>query len=85
MAAKGKYSLDFQAYSQTQQIKPGFNEIQFINIGTSNAIINNIVTLITNQTFTVEDSEDRECETQLTLTFDNTATNQCIVVRKDLL
>jgi hypothetical protein len=85
MSARRKYSLTIQAYSEAQQILPGYNSLQFINLGTSNAIINNQISLITNQTFTVEDEQDRECESQLSLSFDNTATNLCILVRKDLL
>jgi hypothetical protein len=80
-----KYSLSIQVYSQAQQIMPGYNSIQFINTGTSNVIINNQLTLITNQTFTSEDNMDRECDTQLSLSFDNLGTNQCVVLTKNLI
>lgn len=80
-----KFDIETVAYSTTQQVKSNCNSIQFINVGLSTVTINNSITLITNQTFTVEGNENEICVTTFLLTFDNTSTNNCVVIRKNFV
>ena len=80
-----KFDIDIVSYQTTQQVVSNCNSIQFINIGTSNLIINNSLTLITNQTFTVEGNEGELCVATFLIKFDNSGTNSVTVVRKNFL
>ena len=80
-----KYDIDITAYQVTQQVKSNCNSIQFINLGTSNVTINQNITLITNQTFTIEGNENEECVGVFLLTFDNLGTNNCAVIKKNFV
>jgi hypothetical protein len=80
-----RYGVQINAYEQNQQIKSNCNSIQFYNQGTSNVTINNQLTLIGGQSFTIEGNENEMCVTDFNLTFDNTAVNNCLVTKKTYL
>jgi hypothetical protein len=80
-----KYDIDITSYSQTQQVKSNCNSIQFVNLGTSTVTINQNITLITNQTFTIEGNDNEICVGIFLLTFDNLGTNNCSVIKKNFV
>ena len=77
-----KYTVQLNAYETNQQLKSMCNSIQFYNAGTSSVTINNQLTLIGGQSFTIEGNENEICITDFILTFDNTAINNCLVTKK---
>ena len=80
-----KFDIDITNYSTTQQVRSNCNSIQFVNLGTSNVSINANIVLITNQTFTVEGNENELCIGVFLVTFDNTGTNNCAVIKKNFV
>jgi hypothetical protein len=81
-----KYTTDENAYSNTQRVESNCNTLQFINYGTNDVLINNVIPLITNQTFTIEGNAGEICVRTFTLAFiDTGGTNNCVVIKKNYL
>jgi len=80
-----KYSIDITSYQKTQQVSSDCNTLQFVNLGTNAVTINNAITLITNQTFTIEGNENEICTTTFLLTFATGGTSNCAVIKKNFV
>lgn len=81
-----KYSTDEQAYSSTQRVESQCNTLQFINYGTNQVLINNVIPLITNQTCTFEGNTYELNVRTYTISFvDTGGTNNCVVIKKNYL
>ncbi len=77
------YNNTFSLFNQTGSINPGnCAEMTFVNQGTSNVTINGVYTLA-NKEFLAFDGKKYERDTSVyNVTFDNTGTNQLVVIRK---
>jgi len=78
-----KYIVDFENVGATKNITMvNCNSVQFVNLGTSTVSINKSANLITGQTLNIEGNFDEVCATVFTVSFDNTGTNNCLVIKK---
>lgn len=78
-----KYNINILVYQNTQFVTSECNSITFINYGTSVVTIQQGIVLANGQSFTVEGNENELCIQQFLVTFDNTGTNNCTVVKKN--
>jgi hypothetical protein len=76
-----KYTPVFIAYNTAQSIPTDCNSIIFLNLGTSNAIIENI-TLAPSQSFVIDGNENEETNVTLQINFTGGGQNNLIVVKK---
>lgn len=76
-----KYTPVFIAYNTAQSIPTDCNSIIFINLGTSNAIIENI-TLAPSQSFVIDGNENEETNVTLQINFTGGGQNNLVVVKK---
>ena len=76
-----KYTPVFIAYNTSQSIPTDCNSIIFINLGTSNAVIENI-TLAPSQSFVIDGNENEETNVTLQINFTGGGQNNLVVVKK---
>lgn len=76
-----KYTPVFIAYNTPQSIPTDCNSIIFINLGTTNAIIENI-TLAPSQSFVIDGNENEETNVTLQVNFSGAGQNNLVVVKK---
>jgi hypothetical protein len=76
-----KYTPVFIAYNTPQSIPTDCNSIIFINLGTSNAIIENIL-LAPSQSFVIDGNENEETNATLQVNFSGSGQNNLVVVKK---
>jgi hypothetical protein len=76
-----KYTPVFIAYNTAQSIPTDCNSIIFINLGTSNAVIENI-TLAPSQSFVIDGNENEETNVTLQINFTGGGQNNLVVVKK---
>ena len=76
-----KYTPVFIAYNTPQSIPTDCNSIIFINLGTSNAVIENI-TLAPSQSFVIDGNENEETNVTLQINFTGGGQNNLVVVKK---
>jgi hypothetical protein len=76
-----KYTPVFIAYDTAQSIPTDCNSIIFINLGTSNAVIENI-TLAPSQSFVIDGNENEETNVTLQINFTGGGQNNLVVVKK---
>jgi hypothetical protein len=76
-----KYTPVFIAYNTPQSIPTDCNSIIFINLGTTNAIIENI-TLAPSQSFVIDGNENEETNVTLQVNFSGVGQNNLVVVKK---
>ena len=76
-----KYTPVFIAYNTPQSIPTDCNSIIFINLGTSNAIIENIL-LAPSQSFVIDGNENEETNATLQVNFSGGGQNNLVVVKK---
>jgi len=76
-----KYTPVFIAYNTPQSIPTDCNSIIFINLGTSNAVIENI-TLAPSQSFVIDGNENEETNATLQINFTGGGQNNLVVVKK---
>jgi hypothetical protein len=76
-----KYTPVFIAYNTAQSIPTDCNSIIFINLGTTNAIIENI-TLAPSQSFVIDGNENEETNVTLQVNFSGVGQNNLVVVKK---
>jgi hypothetical protein len=76
-----KYTPVFIAYNTAQSIPTDCNSIIFINLGTSNAVIENI-TLAPSQSFVIDGNENEETNATLQINFTGGGQNNLVVVKK---
>jgi len=76
-----KYTPVFIAYNTAQSIPTDCNSIIFINLGTSNAVIENI-TLAPSQSFVIDGNENEETNATLQINFSGGGQNNLVVVKK---
>jgi len=76
-----KYTPVFIAYNTPQTIPTDCNSIIFINLGTSNAIIENIL-LAPSQSFVIDGNENEETNATLQVNFSGGGQNNLVVVKK---
>ena len=75
------YTPVFIAYNTPQSIPTDCNSIIFINLGTSNAVIENI-TLAPSQSFVIDGNENEETNVTLQINFNGGGQNNLVVVKK---
>jgi len=76
-----KYTPVFIAYNTAQSIPTDCNSIIFINLGTSNAVIENII-LAPSQSFVIDGNENEETNATLQINFTGGGQNNLVVVKK---
>ena len=77
-----EYNIDMQTYTQSGKIVADCNGIEFINVGTSNVLINSTLPLAPQGSWSVDGNSLETDRTPYTITFDNTGINNCVVNRK---
>jgi hypothetical protein len=75
------YTPVFIAYNTPQSIPTDCNSIIFINLGTTNAVIEN-VTLAPSQSFVIDGNENEITNTTLQVNFTGAGQNNLVVVKK---
>ena len=75
------YTPVFIAYNTGQTIPTDCNSIIFINLGTTNAIIEN-VTLAPSQSFVIDGNENEYTTATLQVNFSGAGQNNLVVVKK---
>jgi hypothetical protein len=75
------YTPVFIAYNTAQSIPTDCNSIIFINSGTTNAVIENVI-LAPSQSFVIDGNELEYTTTTLQINFSGTGQNNLIVVKK---
>jgi len=78
-----KYNINILVYQTTQFVSSECNSITFINYGTSVVTIQQGIVLANGQSFTIEGNENELCIQQFLVTFGNTGTNNCTIVKKN--
>jgi len=76
-----KYRPVFISYNLPQSIPTDCNSIIFINLGTSNAIIEN-VSLAPSQSFVIDGNENEYTDATLQVNFTGGGQNNLVVVKK---
>ena len=76
------FEVNIETADRTKQVRSDCNAIQFVNLGTANVVINQNITLITNQTFTIEGNQGEICKTVFSISFTGVGTNNCVIVKK---
>jgi hypothetical protein len=71
----------FQLYNIPQELRSDCNSLTVVNIGTSIAIIDGLQVL-PGQQYYAPGNENEFNETRYRLSFDNSATNEVLVIRK---
>ena len=75
------YTPVFIAYNTAQSIPTDCNSIIFINLGTTNAVIEN-VTLAPSQSFVIDGNENEYTSATLQVNFTGAGQNNLVVVKK---
>jgi hypothetical protein len=75
------YTPVFIAYNTPQSIPTDCNSIIFINLGTTNAVIEN-VTLAPSQSFVIDGNENEYTSATLQINFTGAGQNNLVVVKK---
>lgn len=71
----------FQLYNIPQELRADCNSITVINTGTSNAIIDGL-TIVPGAQYYSSGNENEINQSRYRLSFDNTGTNEVLVIRK---
>ena len=75
------YTPVFIAYNTAQSIPTDCNSLIFINLGTTNAIIENVV-LAPSQSFVIDGNENEYTNATLQVNFTGAGQNNLVVVKK---
>jgi hypothetical protein len=76
-----QYTPVFIAYNTPQSIPTDCNSLIFINLGTTNAIIENVI-LAPSQSFVIDGNENEYTTATLQVNFNGVGQNNLVVVKK---